>query len=124
MKDVQQRGQKLRELREAAGLSQAQVGAEFGVSKQAVSEWENGKGRPDVHKLRKLDDLYAAGGRVLDAFDLGSSEVSQLRDEVARLAQAVDQIAHVLGVTLTDDDGPQRSTGAARPAGEARRSSP
>jgi len=91
MADVQ-RGKKLKELREAAGLTQEEVGLEFSVRKQAVSEWENGKSRPDVLKLRKLDDLYGAGGRVLGVFDLGSAEVSQLRAEVAELRQAVREL--------------------------------
>jgi transcriptional regulator with XRE-family HTH domain len=102
-------GRALQALRQSSGLTQQGVGAEFGISKQAVADWEAGKSRPDIRKLRKLDELYGAGGQVLALYDLGEGEVSQLRAEVARLARAVDQIADVLGVTL-DAGLPPHST--------------
>lgn len=93
--DAVERGQALRALRDKAGLTQPQVGAEFGISKQAVGEWESGKSRPDVMKLRKLDSLYAAGGKVLELFDLEHDELSSLR-------AVVDAQTQVLRVLIRD----------------------
>ena len=49
---------RLKELRKAAGLSQAQLSARVGVSQQAVGKWENGKSSPDPDTLTAL----ATGG--------------------------------------------------------------
>lgn len=56
---------RLRRARLAVGLTQDQLGFAVGLSKQAVSEWENNRGYPAFHtwpRLRaalgvKLDDL-------------------------------------------------------------------
>jgi len=40
------------------GLSQEKFGERFGVSREAVSQWEKGKVRPDQTKLEKMADLY------------------------------------------------------------------
>lgn len=91
-----ERGQALQALRKTAGLTQAAVGGEFGISKQAVAEWESGKSRPDVHRLRKLDELYAAGGRVLEVFDLQGDELSRLRASLDETRAAVALLARVV----------------------------
>ena len=48
---------RLKELRKAAGLSQAQLSARVGVSQQAVGKWENGKSSPDPDTLTALAKL-------------------------------------------------------------------
>lgn len=47
----------LRKLREAAGLTQRELGNRIGVSGQAVSQWETGVKRPSVENLTKLADV-------------------------------------------------------------------
>ena len=49
---------KLKELRKAAGLTQAQVALQLNVSFQAVSLWERGETAPDIDKLTELAKLY------------------------------------------------------------------
>lgn len=49
---------KLRDAREASGLTQEQVAQEVLVSRQTVSNWENGKSLPDIVSILKLSDLY------------------------------------------------------------------
>ena len=51
-------GQRIQEYRKAAGLSQEALGEELGVSRQAVSKWENGKSYPDIHSLLLLSALF------------------------------------------------------------------
>jgi len=58
----------LRELREAAGLSQGQVGRMFRLSRQAVGHWEAGDRLPEETRARKLDEDLRAGGMLLDAW--------------------------------------------------------
>lgn len=51
-------GNKLCEMRKAAGLSQSQVARLVGVSDKAVSKWENGKAKPTTESIRKLSALF------------------------------------------------------------------
>ena len=47
----------LRKLREAAGLTQRELGNRIGVSGQAVAQSETGVKRPSVENLTKLADV-------------------------------------------------------------------
>ena len=42
--------------RKARGLSQEELAARLGVSRQAVSKWETGEAAPDLSKLLALAD--------------------------------------------------------------------
>ena len=50
-------GNKLCNLRKAAGLSQTQLGARLHVTNKAVSKWENGKAMPGLDIVRQLADI-------------------------------------------------------------------
>ncbi len=50
--------QRLQELRKRAGYSQEQVAELLGLSRQAVSKWESGQGKPDVDNIVKLTEVY------------------------------------------------------------------
>lgn len=45
-------------LRKQKGLSQEQLGAELGVTRQTVSKWELGETTPEMDKLIQLSDLF------------------------------------------------------------------
>lgn len=49
---------RIKELREAAGLSQADVVRAMGVDQAAVFKWENGLAMPRAAKLPMLADLF------------------------------------------------------------------
>lgn len=49
---------KLKEAREASGFTQEQVAQAVMVSRQTISNWENGKSLPDIISIIKLSDLY------------------------------------------------------------------
>ena len=51
-------GVRLRELREAIGLSQSDIAKLVGVTVSTVSKWENGRGRPTQAHRRKLARVY------------------------------------------------------------------
>ena len=49
---------KLKDTREKAGLTQEEVAESVMVSRQTVSNWENGKSLPDIISIIKLSELY------------------------------------------------------------------
>ena len=51
-------GSKIRNSRTAAGITQEQAAEALGVSRQTVSNWENGKTYPDIVSVLKMSDLY------------------------------------------------------------------
>lgn len=52
-------GTKIKNARIKAQLTQEQVAEALGVSRQTVSNWENGKTYPDIVSVIKMSDLYA-----------------------------------------------------------------
>ena len=51
-------GEKIRTLRKKAGLSQEALAEKLGVSRQAVSKWENDNGMPETEKLIAMAKLF------------------------------------------------------------------
>ena len=51
-------GEKLQTLRTDADLSQEDLAARLGVSRQAISKWELNKTMPDVKYIVALSDLF------------------------------------------------------------------
>ena len=49
---------RLKQAREAEGLTQEQVAEAVMVSRQTISNWENGKSLPDIISVMKLSELY------------------------------------------------------------------
>ncbi len=64
--------EKIMELRKRNGLSQEELGAEIGVSRQAVSKWEMAQTTPDLSKIMALADLFGVSTDFLlkDEYDL------------------------------------------------------
>ena len=48
---------RIKELREAAGISQRELGERIGISGPAVAMWESGENRPSLTNLEKLADV-------------------------------------------------------------------
>lgn len=51
-------GDKLKELRKGKGLSQEQLAEKIGVSRQAITKWESGKGLPDIENMVILAETF------------------------------------------------------------------
>lgn len=51
-------GQKLKEIRKNEGLSQEQLAEKIGVSRQAITKWETGKGMPDIENMMILSEIF------------------------------------------------------------------
>ena len=62
-------GERILELRKAADISQGQLAEDMGVSRQAVSKWENDMSSPDTSKMIRLAEVlnteveYLVSGR-------------------------------------------------------------
>ena len=67
---------KIIDLRKREGLSQEQLAAKLGVSRQSVSKWEGAQSTPDMDKIIKLADLF------------GVSTDYLLRDEIESLTDS------------------------------------
>lgn len=50
---------RLKDLRRQAALSQEQLANRIGVSRQAITKWESGAGRPEIENLVALADVFA-----------------------------------------------------------------
>src|SRR5699024_1712916 len=51
-------GEKLIRLRRKNGMSQEQLAAEIGITRQSVSKWESGSTLPELAKLIVISELF------------------------------------------------------------------
>ena len=72
-------GERIREERTKAGLSQEQLAGKLGVSRSAVAKWESGNGIPDIDNLITLSDMFSItiDELIRDDYDLKSKAVTQ-----------------------------------------------
>ncbi|MCM1191726.1 MAG: helix-turn-helix domain-containing protein [Butyrivibrio sp.] len=50
--------EKLKEIRKKEGISQEQLADKIGVSRQAITKWETGKGLPDVENMVIIAEIF------------------------------------------------------------------
>ncbi len=50
--------ERLQELRKKTGYSQEQIADMLEISRQAVSKWESGQGKPEIDNIIKLTHIY------------------------------------------------------------------
>ena len=62
-------GEKIREQRKQAGLSQEPLAEKLNVSRQAITKWETDKGIPDVANLIAISDEFVQPCRWLELSD-------------------------------------------------------
>ena len=72
--DITTMGERIKELRKAAGMTQEELGAKIGVTAQAVSKWECGS-VPDTELIPKIADCFgiatdALFGREYENYDV------------------------------------------------------
>lgn len=67
-------GEKIRDQRKKAGLSQEQLAEKLNVSRQAITKWETNKGIPDISNLIAISDEF---GLSLDELIKGDNVVKK-----------------------------------------------
>ncbi len=50
--------ERLQDLRKKANYSQEQVSDMLGITRQAISKWESGQGKPEIDNVIKLIEIY------------------------------------------------------------------
>lgn len=90
-------GERIYELRSRAGLSQGELADSLGVSRQAVSKWENNSAVPELDKLLKMSELF---GISLDGLVKGDTaqEIKNgydVKEAAEEIAPAVNTVADV-----------------------------
>lgn len=50
--------EKIRDIRKKQGLSQEQLAEKIGVSRQAITKWETGKGLPDMENMIIMSEIF------------------------------------------------------------------
>ena len=97
--------ERLQKLRRKAGYSQEQTAELLGISRQAVSKWESGQGKPDLDNLVRLTEIYNTSA---DYILLGTEknmgtcvpEKSGLSPEVRKMLCSLAVIAGTALVTI------------------------
>lgn len=88
-------GSKLKEARLKTELTQEMVAEEIGISRQTVSNWENGKSYPDIVSLIRLSDLYSLTLDELVKEDKGMIEHLDKSTNEVKSRQRVTKILQV-----------------------------
>ena len=70
-------GNKIFELRKAAGLSQEQAAEKLSVSRQTISKWESGASAPDLNNIIALSKLFNVSADYLLTEDADREEIDQ-----------------------------------------------
>jgi len=71
-------GDRIREQRQRAGMSQEKVAELVGVSRQAVAKWESGQSAPNTENLFKLADIFGTKVDLLLEKGEGQSPAEQI----------------------------------------------
>ncbi len=82
--------ERIKELRNSLGISQVEFGKRLGVTKQCISNWENGNIQPSIDMLIKICNLFSISSDYL----LGLS--SKLTLDVSGLNS--EQILHIQNI--------------------------
>ena len=80
-------GVNLMRSRKKSGLSQEEVAAKLGVSRQTVSKWELGETLPDIQQAKKLSTLYHITLDELVELDLQVKEIQEVIEKTTEETQ-------------------------------------
>ena len=71
-------GKRIKELRNAKGISQAKLGCEFNLTQQAIAKWEKEIAEPDSANISKLASYFGVSTDYL----LGKSNIPNQKNEL------------------------------------------
>ena len=93
-------GEKIKELREAKGMTQQNLADRLFVTRQTVSRWEGGSRYPDLITAKNLADILDTSVDVLLADD-GSMHIEQRAKSYGRLAGKIETMVIALCVAIS-----------------------
>ena len=101
-------GEKIKELRKSAGMTQAELAEKAGISASAVGMYEQGRREPDGQTILRLCDIFGTTadylmGRKPSVFGIAGKEVSEVFDEFTHILSSQQGLMFD-GVPLNDDD--------------------
>ena len=106
-------GEKLKNARKEAGLSQEQLAEKLSVSRSAVAKWESDKGMPDIDNLKANTAIAALMSLLNKFYETGSVTREELRTFVLLLNPFAPHLteemweAQEFGGRVTDQVWPQ-----------------
>lgn len=86
---------KLKDARIRVNLTQEQVAEKIMVSRQTISNWENGKSLPDIVSVIKLSELYQIS---LDDLLKGDKKMKEKIEKDATIAKRSRQVLLITGI--------------------------
>ena len=87
--------ERLQELRKKEGYSQEQVAEMLGLSRQAISKWESGQGKPEIDNIIKLTEIYHVSA---DYILLGTEKVSVPAPEKKKLRHEYKKAIGIIAI--------------------------
>ena len=112
MRDI---GKNLKMLREQKGLKQEELAAQLFVTRQTISNYENGRSRPDIETLMKIAQLLDSDiNSILYGPPAAEDQLRAKRQlSIALLFSGLFAILWALGLLIWNDQFQRFSFGAA-----------
>lgn len=98
--DIEKTGRFIREQRDKLGLSQNELSAMVHVTRQAVSNWENGKTLPDSDVLLSLSDLFHVTINDILCGESIEATVLELVDENNKKTNKLKKIVRIFSLVV------------------------
>lgn len=94
--------QQIKKLRDSRGLTQEQMANELGISRQAVSNWENDRNLPDIEMLISISTTFDIS---LDELILGERKMNNMTEKLIKdtnenRTAKMNMITSLLGLVL------------------------
>lgn len=100
---------RIKELRHGRGLSQPQLAAEIGVSKQTISLWERGPRRPEFETLAQLSQYFGVSvGYLLgetEGVEAGETDTAEEKVDVERVKALTEKLLRLSADSLDIVEG-------------------
>lgn len=105
-------GERIKECRKTAGLSQEKVAELVGISRQAVTKWETNQSAPSTENLFKLAEIFgttvdmllgpAKDGKTAESISDGENAAGQVCNEESQKQAEMSQAEMVYGLYKAD----------------------
>jgi transcriptional regulator with XRE-family HTH domain len=103
-------GQRLKQARLAADLTQEAVGQLLDISKVTVSSWEIGKNVPDALTIRRLSKIYNVSTDTLLRKSSASPKARMLAEQYDQLAPSEQQAFDALWAVYLQQFGQKKAS--------------